>query len=121
MHPPQTTSSNQTSFQNSSNQTSSHSNYSMPSLSVQAGSISPELLQSNYDTLLSMLREERRIRNKMNDKIANIEHTLLETSTAYQIEIDDLKRNNATVTRKFNKLGKESAYKEVFMQFEEVS
>ncbi|GMH87317.1 hypothetical protein TL16_g10815 [Triparma laevis f. inornata] len=105
----------------SSNQTSSHSHsqYSMPSLSTPASSISPELLQSNYDTLLSMLREERRIRNKMNDKIANTEHTLLETSTAYQIEVDDLKMKNAEVTRKFNKLGRESAYKEVFMQFEE--
>ncbi|GMI08025.1 hypothetical protein TrLO_g5391 [Triparma laevis f. longispina] len=105
----------------SSNQTSSHSHsqYSMPSLSTPASSISPELLQSNYDTLLSMLREERRIRNKMNDKIANTEHTLLETSTAYQIEVDDLKMKNAEITRKFNKLGRESAYKEVFMQFEE--
>ncbi|GMH87367.1 hypothetical protein TrST_g11877 [Triparma strigata] len=97
----------------------SHSQYSQPSLSVPASSIASELLQSNYDTLLSMLREERRIRNKMNDKIANMEHTLLETSTAYQIEVDDLKMKNAEITRKFNKLGRESAYKEVFMQFEE--
>ena len=104
--------------QNSSNEKSSGSGYSVPSLNVPAAGINNSLLQSNYDTLLSMLREERRVRNKLGDKIANLEHTLLETSTAYQIEIDDLKLENIEVTRKFQKLTKESAYEEVFAQFE---
>ena len=104
--------------QNSSNERSSGSGYSVPSLNVPASGINHSLLQSNYDTLLSMLREERRVRSKLGDKIANLEHTLLETSTAYQIEIDDLKLKNIEVTRKFQKLTKESAYEEVFAQFE---
>jgi len=54
----------------------------------------------------------------MNDKIANLEHTLMETSTSYQLDIDDLKKENMDVKRKFRKLSKESAYKEVFEQFE---
>ena len=96
----------------------STSSHTIPSLSVSASQIEPNLLQSNYNTLLSMLREERRIRGKMNDKIANIEHTLLETSTSYELEIEDLKKENVDIKRKFRKLSKESAYKEVFEQFE---
>jgi DNA repair exonuclease SbcCD ATPase subunit len=96
----------------------STSSHTIPSLSVSASQIEPNLLQSNYNTLLSMLREERRIRGKMNDKIANIEHTLLETSTSYELDIEDLKKENMDLKRKLRKLSKESAYKEVFEQFE---
>ena len=98
---------------------SSYAQHTGPNLNLTATQVEPNLLQSNYDTLLSMLREERSVRNKMNDKIANLEHTLLETSTSYQLDIDDLKKEKGEYERKFRKLSKESAYKEVFEQFED--
>ena len=98
--------------------TTSGTSLTFPSLNVSASQIPPQLLQANYDTLLSLIAQERKIRNSLNDKIANLEHTLLETSTAYQLEVDDLRIENRDASRKVKKLEQESAFKEVFEQFE---
>jgi hypothetical protein len=71
--------------------TTASSSVSHPSLTTPAALVPPQLMQANYDTLLGLISQERKIRNALNDKIASLEHTLLETSTSFQIEVDELR------------------------------
>jgi len=90
----------------------------MPNLTMKANQVPPTLLQSNYDTLLTLLREERNVRGKMNGKIADLEQTLLETSAHYEVEVENMKLELSDLRHKNRHLTKESAHKEVFTQLE---
>jgi len=85
----------------------------------QGSSPTVKVMNESYKQLLQILEEERQMRSQIEEKTWDVEHTMLEAVTQYEIQVDNLRLENNKLSSKLRKMEKKSNMAEVFQQFEE--
>ncbi|KAF1334990.1 hypothetical protein FI667_g1604, partial [Globisporangium splendens] len=77
------------------------------------------LLRKNYDTLLTIVQEQQRLREAAEAKAAEAVHDLEEVRASFEVQLENLKLANVALRSKVRSLEKQSALPRVFEQYEQ--
>lgn len=78
-----------------------------------------EELQKRYDSTLTALRNERLRSRKLEQKVTQVEQSVVEVSAAYEVQLNHAKLQEANLRAKCRQLESESSFANVFDRYEQ--
>eukprot|EP00698_Gefionella_okellyi_P000879 TRINITY_DN10768_c0_g1_i1.p1 TRINITY_DN10768_c0_g1~~TRINITY_DN10768_c0_g1_i1.p1 ORF type:complete len:831 (-),score=195.50 TRINITY_DN10768_c0_g1_i1:358-2850(-) len=72
----------------------------------------------NYNIIVAALHRTEREKNKLQDRVKELEHDLLERATQFQLEIDDLKAEKVLMGQQLRKASRSAHVDDVFEHYE---
>lgn len=80
---------------------------------------SPRLLRRNYDTLLAMFQREKEEKERLQQRLADLDGELTEAHTLRDVDMDNLRMETLDLRSRLRQAQTESSHAELFARYEE--